>query len=74
MSEEVDSVSVVCEGGVGDNAEDVELVGERAFAEDELRGVGAVETVDAVCAADAVLEGGARAGGRTGVRGRSSGT
>ena len=56
VCEQVHCIGVVFDAGAGDDAEGVELVAECAFANDELGGVGAVETVDAVCAADAVLE------------------
>lgn len=76
VGEEIDRVSVVVDGFAGNDSESVELVAECSFANNELRGIGAVETVDAIGPAHAILQlsweakaGGFRAGfGRFGRR------
>ena len=57
VSEQVARIAVVVQRGFSNHAQRLQLICQRAFANDELSGVCAIKTIDAIRADDTVLDG-----------------
>ncbi len=55
LGQHVDCVRIKCKIGAVDNTQHVELMAKSSFSKHELRGIGSIKTVNAVCSAYPIL-------------------